>query len=33
VLVIDVDEIRFEEKQEHLSLVIDKVDALIHGLF
>jgi deoxyadenosine/deoxycytidine kinase len=33
VLVIDVDDIRFEEKQEHLSLVIDKVDALIHGLF
>ncbi len=33
VLIIDVDEVKFEEKQEHLSLVIDKVDALVHGLF
>ncbi len=33
VLVIDVDENKFEDRPEDLSLVIDKIDALLHGLF
>ena len=33
ILVIDVDENKFEDRPEDLSLVIDKIDALLHGLF
>ncbi|MDR2362162.1 MAG: deoxynucleoside kinase [Prevotellaceae bacterium] len=32
-LIVDVDTIKFSETPEDLSLVIDKVDAQIHGLF
>lgn len=32
-LIIDVDELKFEDNPEHLSVVIDKIDAIIHGLF
>ncbi|MDX9782075.1 MAG: deoxynucleoside kinase [Bacteroidales bacterium] len=33
VLIIDVDENKFEDKPEDLSLVIDKIDARLNGLF
>ncbi len=33
LLIIDVDENKFEDKPEDLSVVIDRVDAQIHGLF
>ncbi|MPM72126.1 Deoxyadenosine kinase [bioreactor metagenome] len=33
LLIIDVDKVKFEDSQEHLSQVIDKVDAQLHGLF
>ncbi|MFA6770716.1 MAG: deoxynucleoside kinase [Bacteroidales bacterium] len=33
VLIVDVDKIKFEENPEHLSQVIDRIDALQHGLF
>ncbi len=33
VLIIDVDKLKFEDNQEHLSTVINKVDAILHGLF
>jgi deoxyadenosine/deoxycytidine kinase len=32
-LIIDVDTIKFDENPEDLSLVINKVDAELHGLF
>ena len=32
-LIIDVDEIKFEDNPEHLSIVIDRINAIIHGLF
>lgn len=32
-LVVDVDTVKFSETPEDLSLVIDKVDAQLHGLF
>ncbi|MDR0728787.1 MAG: deoxynucleoside kinase [Prevotellaceae bacterium] len=32
-LIVDVDTVKFSETPEDLSLVIDKVDAQIHGLF
>jgi len=33
LLIIDVDELNFVDKQEDLGTVIDKIDAQIHGLF
>ncbi len=33
ILIIEVDEVNFTEKPEHLSLVINKIDAQLHGLF
>jgi deoxyadenosine/deoxycytidine kinase len=33
LLVIDVDNVKFQENQEHLSKVIDKIDAELYGLF
>ncbi len=33
LLIIDVDNLDFVDKQEDLSLVIDKIDAQINGLF
>jgi deoxyadenosine/deoxycytidine kinase len=33
LLVIDVDDLNFVDNQEDLGLVIDKIDAQIHGLF
>ena len=33
LLIIDVDRINFTNSQEDLSLVIDRIDAQIHGLF
>lgn len=33
LLIIDVDQYNFPENKEHLSTVIDKVNAQIHGLF
>ncbi|HBZ36003.1 MAG TPA: deoxynucleoside kinase [Rikenellaceae bacterium] len=33
VLIINVDEVKFEERPEDLSIVIDRIDALLHGLF
>ncbi len=33
LLVIDVDENKFEDRPEDLSLVIDKIDAILNGLF
>ncbi len=33
ILIIDVDENKFEDKPEDLSLVIDKIDARLNGLF
>ncbi|MCB8964959.1 MAG: deoxynucleoside kinase [Bacteroidales bacterium] len=33
LLIIDVDNLNFSEKPEDLGLVIDKIDAKIHGLF
>ncbi|MDR3235909.1 MAG: deoxynucleoside kinase [Prevotellaceae bacterium] len=32
-LIIDVDVVKFDEKPEDLSFVIDKIDAELHGLF
>jgi len=32
-LVIDVDTLKFEDSKEHLSTVMDKINAQIHGLF
>ncbi|HXK81865.1 MAG TPA: deoxynucleoside kinase [Bacteroidales bacterium] len=33
MLIVDIDNINFNENQEHLSSVIDKIDAQLHGLF
>jgi deoxyadenosine/deoxycytidine kinase len=33
VLIINVDEVKFEERPEDLCIVIDRIDALLHGLF
>jgi len=33
VLIVDVDKVKFEDYPEHLSQVIDRIDALQHGLF
>jgi len=33
LLIIDVDNINFLERNEDLSMIIDKIDAQIHGLF
>lgn len=33
LLIVNVDELNFESKKEHLSAVIDKINAQIHGLF
>jgi len=33
ILIIDVDENKFEERQEDLSIVIDRIDAQLNGLF
>ncbi len=33
LLIIDVDDLDFVEKQEDLGYIIDKIDAQIHGLF
>jgi deoxyadenosine/deoxycytidine kinase len=33
VLIINVDEVKFEERPEDLSIIIDRIDALLHGLF
>lgn len=33
ILVVDVDNIKFQDDQEHLSKVIDKIDAELYGLF
>ncbi len=33
ILFIDVDNLKFNENAEHLGVVIDKVNAEIHGLF
>jgi len=32
-LIIDVDNINFEERPEDLSMVIDRIDAQLHGIF
>ena len=33
ILVVDVDNNKFQDEQEHLSKVIDKIDAELYGLF
>lgn len=33
ILIIDVDNIKYEDRPEDLSYVIDKIDANLHGLF
>ena len=33
ILFIDVDNLKFSESTEHLGVVIDKVNAELHGLF
>ncbi len=33
LLIVDVDNIKFQENQEHLRKVIDKIDAELYGLF
>jgi deoxyadenosine/deoxycytidine kinase len=33
LLIIDIDEIKFGENKEHLGIVMDKINAEIHGLF
>jgi hypothetical protein len=33
VLIIDVDEIKYEDRTEDLRHVIDRVDAQLHGIF
>jgi deoxyadenosine/deoxycytidine kinase len=33
IMIIDVDENKFEERPEDLSIVIDRIDAQLHGLF
>lgn len=33
VLIVDVDKVKFEDYPEHLSHVIDRIDAIQHGLF
>ena len=33
IMIIDVDENKFEEQPEDLSIVIDRIDAQLHGLF
>ena len=33
VLIIDVDENKFEDRSEDLSVVIDRIDAQLNGLF
>ena len=33
ILIIDVDENKFEDRQEDLSIVIDRIDAQLNGLF
>jgi deoxyadenosine/deoxycytidine kinase len=33
ILIVDVDEVKYEDKPEDLSLVIDRIDAQLYGLF
>lgn len=33
VLIVDVDKVKFEDYPEHLSQVIDRIDAIQNGLF
>ena len=33
LLIVDVDDVKFEDKPEDLSMVIDRIDAQLHGLF
>ena len=33
MLVIDIDEINFAENQEHLGMIVNRVNAELHGLF
>ncbi|MHC1779597.1 MAG: deoxynucleoside kinase [Bacteroidales bacterium] len=33
VLIVDVDDVKYEDRPEDLSLVIDRIDAQLHGLF
>lgn len=33
LLIIDVDEIKFENNREGLGYIVDKIDTLLHGLF
>ena len=33
LLIVDVDEIKFPDNPEHLGIVIDKINAELHGLF
>ncbi len=33
ILVVDVDDVKYEDRPEDLSLVIDRIDAQLHGLF
>ena len=33
LLIVDVDDVKFEDKSEDLRMVIDRIDAQLHGLF
>jgi len=33
ILIVDVDDVKYEDKPEDLSLVIDRIDAQLYGLF
>ena len=33
ILIVDVDDVKYEDRPEDLSLVIDRIDAQLHGLF
>jgi deoxyadenosine/deoxycytidine kinase len=33
ILIVDVDDVKYEDRLEDLSLVIDRIDAQLHGLF
>jgi deoxyadenosine/deoxycytidine kinase len=33
LMVIDIDNINFADQQEHLGMVVEKINAEIHGLF
>ena len=33
ILIVDVDDVKYEDRQEDLSLVIDRIDAQLYGLF